>query len=353
MFEPYSNKKLINLDDIKNKILNDFFDKKLHHSLIFIGSKGLGKATLCYHLANKILDDENSFKSKSQVSLFGDAVDDNILDENNPTFNLIKNRKHPDLLVIERGVDPKTSKVDREIKVASARKILDFMTLAPFVSKNKVIIIDSIDEMNKSSQNAILKALEEPVKDTYIFLVCHNINNVLETIRSRCRELSIPNYNFEEWKTAFEYINKEKFKSLSDTQLLDLFTISNGSISFALDIIEEDGLFLYNQIENIFSQKIPNVEDIQNIAEQLNNNEKLFNLFNVFLLLFLYNILKYFTIALGDENFKLKNTNFILKNNEKSILEKIKLTQSILKDIEIFNLNKKHAVIVLFTMIIR
>ncbi len=348
LFEPYNNKKLINLNSIEDKIVNDFKSGKLHHSIMFVGSRGLGKSTLCYHIANKILDSETSLKENVPDSLFGDIVEEDGLSDDNPTFNLIKNRKHPDLLVIEKEVDSKTSKVDREIKVASARKILDFMTLAPFVSKSKVVIIDSIDEMNTSAQNAILKVLEEPLKNTFIFLVCHNLNNVLETIHSRCREFDINNYSMEEWEKVLEYVYRDKYKLLTREQLAELYRLSNGSVSFAIDIMEGDGLFLYNHIENLLSQKILNIEDLHNFADQLNNNDKLFFLFSNFIILFLYRILKYFSTGEGDGVFKTKNMNFILKNNEKKLLDKIEFAQEILRDTGIFNLSRKHSVIVLF-----
>lgn len=352
-FEPYNNKKLLNFDKIKDKLFSDFETGKLHHSMMFIGNRGLGKATLCYHVANKILDTDSNLKKNAPTSLFGDVVVVSGLDDENPTFNLIKNKKHPDLLVIEKETDPKTSKVDKEIKVGSARKILDFMTLAPFASKNKVVIIDSIDEMNVSAQNAILKALEEPLKNTYVLLVCHNKNNVLETIQSRCREMRIQNHGFNEWKSIMDYIGIEKFKSLDKDKQAELHELSDGSIDFAVDIIEENGQTLYNTIEIILAEKVPNVEDIQSLGDYLNNNETMFNLFSNFILLFLYKTLKYFTLNKIDEAFKIKNHNFILKNNEKSILDKIKFTQEILSDINKYNLSKKHGIIVLFRELIK
>ena len=276
MFEPYNNKKLLGLTKIRDNILNDFFDKKLHHSIMLVGNKGLGKATLAYHIANKILDDETDLKKVNSSFLFDDEIKNNDLNDNNSTFNLKKNKKHPDLLVIEKEVDPKTSKLDKEIKVASARKIMEFMGLAPFISKNKVIIIDAIDEMNTSAQNAILKSLEEPNKNTYIFLVCNNINNVLETISSRCKRINIQQHNFEDWTNIFEYNYKEEFKKLNREKLLELYTLSNSSISFAIDIVENDGLFLYYHIENLLSQKTLNIEDLHNLADKLNDNETLY-----------------------------------------------------------------------------
>lgn len=348
MFEPYNNKQLLALTKIRDNILNDFFDKKLHHSIMFVGNKGLGKATLAYHIANKILDDDSNLKKNKSVSLFGEEVSNDVLDDNNPTFNLIKNKKHPDLLVIEKTTDPKTSKLDKEIKVASARKITDFMTLAPFVSKNKVIIIDAIDEMNTSAQNAILKSLEEPNKNTYIFLICHNINNVLETINSRCKSIAIQRNSFNDWKDIFKSNYKEEFIKLKEEQLLELYNLSNASLSFTMDIIENDGLTLNNYIENLLSQKTLNIEDLHSLASKLNENDELFSLFSDFILLFLYKVLRYFSTNQIEDNFKTKNTNFLLKNNESKILEKIKFTKNIIKDADIYNLNKKHTIIVLF-----
>ena len=40
--------------------------------------------------------------------------------------------------------------------------------------------------------------------------------------------------------------------------------------------------------------------------------------------------------------------NFILKNNEKKLLDKIEFAQELLRDVNTFNLSKKHAIIVLF-----
>ena len=190
--------------------------------------------------------------------------------------------------------------------------------------------------------------MPEPLKNTFIFLVCHNLNNVLETIQSRCREYNINNYSLEEWEKVFEYVYGDKYKLLTKDQIIELYKLSNGSVSFAIDIIEMDGLFLYNHIENLLSQKILNIEDLHSLADQLNNKDKLFSLFSNFIILFLYRILKYFSNGEGDSIFKAKNMNFILKNNEKKLLDKIEFTQELLRDVNTFNLSKKHAIIVLF-----
>lgn len=353
LYKPYNNKKLIGLEDVKMSIFNDFLAGKLHHSIMITGNKGIGKATLSYHIANKILDNNSNLSHQvaSGNFLFDDIIPDaNDLQDDNPTYNLIKNQKHPDLLVIEKGYNSKESKEDKEIKVASAREIIDFISLSPYTSQNKVIIIDSIDEMNISAQNAILKTLEEPVKNTYIFLICHDKKNVLDTISSRCKEINIPNHNFDTWKEILTHSYASKKNTLTAEQLEKLYTLSNASISFAIDIIEEDGLFLFQQIGELLSNTELNIDNLHILADKLNNNITLYNLFSNFILLFLYLSLKaLININSVDCYFKEQNRNFLLNNNEKQILEKIKFTQSTLQDIKTFNLSIKHAVVVLFT----
>ncbi len=351
-FEPYNNKKLLHLEEVKNSIFDDFKNHKMHHSLLIVGDKGLGKATLCYHLANQILDFETSLKEDKPISLFGEEEKVEGLDDKNPTFNLIKNKKHPDLLVIEREFDSKTSKFSKEIKVSSARKITEFITLTPFLSKNKVIIIDSIDEMNISAQNAILKAIEEPLKNTYILLVCNNINNILETIKSRCGEVAIKKYTFSEYLDILNYTSQDKIKLFEEKQLQTLYKLSNSSISFSIDILEEDGLFIYNKLEYILSQNELNIDEIQIFCDKLSNNEKLFNLFKTFTLFYLHSAIEDY-VSSNQNSSTSNNNNFLLKNTEKSLLEKFNFAEKLFFKINTYNLNKKHALLVLFNSLFK
>ena len=100
MLESHNNNKIIGLEEIENKLYNNFINNKLHHSILFLGQKGIGKSTLCYHLSNKILNFETSLKNPNN-SLFNDNND---LFKDNPTFNLIKTKTHPDLLTIEKEI---------------------------------------------------------------------------------------------------------------------------------------------------------------------------------------------------------------------------------------------------------
>jgi DNA polymerase III subunit delta' len=56
-----------------------------------------------------------------------------------------------------------------------------------FEGRWKVFIIEEADRMNPAAQNALLKTLEEPLPDTVFVLVSGEEEELLDTIRSRCR----------------------------------------------------------------------------------------------------------------------------------------------------------------------
>ena len=61
------------------------------------------------------------------------------------------------------------------------------MQMSSMSGKWRVVLIDSVDELNLAAENAILKLLEEPPQQTLFLLVTHQLSNVLPTVRSRTR----------------------------------------------------------------------------------------------------------------------------------------------------------------------
>src|SRR5687767_5229229 len=58
---------------------------------------------------------------------------------------------------------------------------------SPFEGRCKVFIIEEAEKMNDPAQNSLLKTLEEPQKETVFILISSRPDDLLETIRSRCR----------------------------------------------------------------------------------------------------------------------------------------------------------------------
>src|SRR3989338_1395027 len=133
---------LIGFENIKSKLQDSYQQNRLHHAIMLCGKNGIGKASFAKEFALEIL----------QAG---------------------KNTHHPDLLLIEREEDKK------EISVAKIREIAKFFNQTSAISKNKFIIINSADELNRSSANALLKILEEPNNNNFLILISHSISKSL------------------------------------------------------------------------------------------------------------------------------------------------------------------------------
>jgi DNA polymerase-3 subunit delta' len=62
---------------------------------------------------------------------------------------------------------------------------------SPFEGRRKVFVIEEADRMNPEAQNALLKTLEEPQADTVFVLISDREDELLETVRSRCRRIQL------------------------------------------------------------------------------------------------------------------------------------------------------------------
>ncbi len=88
-----------------------------------------------------------------------------------------------DLVVIDNVVD--------EIKKEQVIQLQKQFMTKPIYGKYKIYIVKDASLLNKSSSNAILKFLEEPEEGIIAILLVNNINNVMETIVSRCQIISL------------------------------------------------------------------------------------------------------------------------------------------------------------------
>lgn len=88
---------------------------------------------------------------------------------------------HPDFSIIypEKG----------QIKISQIRDLSKRFTLKAHSAPFKVVIIDDAHLMNKDSQNALLKTLEEPKGRSIIILITDYSESLLKTITSRSYKL--------------------------------------------------------------------------------------------------------------------------------------------------------------------
>jgi len=117
----------------------------------------------------------------------------------------------------------------------ASREIIKTLSLKPFESKNKVMIIWQPESMHPSAANGILKILEEPSPNTYFILVTNAADKLMPTIISRTQIVTVPLLTDDELETFL----KEK-KGVEAAAVAKIVQLADGNINLALKLIGQE-----------------------------------------------------------------------------------------------------------------
>lgn len=186
----------------------------LHHAWLLSGPQGIGKSTFAREAATSLLSEAARDLGSAR------------------TRALIEAGSHPDFRVLERL--PKDGKPDaelaRSITISQVRSLNPLFATTPSLSSRRVILIDAVDDLERSGANALLKNLEEPPAGTIFLLISHAPGRLLPTIRSRCRLLRFEPLDREDMAAALDALLPEATSDERDT----LIRVGMGSPGRAL-----------------------------------------------------------------------------------------------------------------------
>ncbi|HYN30584.1 MAG TPA: DNA polymerase III subunit delta' [Dermatophilaceae bacterium] len=77
------------------------------------------------------------------------------------------------------------------IKVEHARELVGLAAHRPSVGRWRVVVVEDADRLTERAADALLKAVEEPVSRTVWMLCAPSVQDVIVTIRSRCRHVRL------------------------------------------------------------------------------------------------------------------------------------------------------------------
>jgi DNA polymerase III subunit delta' len=235
--DPRANPILLGHPEAEATILEAMRTGRMHHAWLITGPEGVGKATLAYRFARRLLAGRPTVESLA-------------LDTTSPVFRRVAAGSHADLLTVERMLNEKTKRMKTQIAVEDVRKITGFMSLTPAEGGWRVVVVDGAEDMNQASANALLKILEEPPPRAILLLVCAAPGRLLPTIRSRCRRLRLtPMADEPMGQLLDQYLPR-----MDADERGRLITLAEGSPGRAIMLAEDEGLKIALLVDKLLAE---------------------------------------------------------------------------------------------------
>ncbi|MBN2794861.1 MAG: DNA polymerase III subunit delta' [Clostridia bacterium] len=218
-------------------------ENNLSHALLLEGPSGIGKKLMAFTIAKALFCDHHT----------GEACD--------TCRNCIKmnHGNHPDYSVIEAD--------GNQIKNAQIEAFQEFVNVKPYDAEYKVVVIDDAEKMNLSSQNRILKTLEEPAEDVVIIMVSDQPDRLLPTVLSRAQQIKMNGLSDD---AIISYLKSHYSVETSEAEMIA--KLASGSIGRSI-------LYLESEIFEVIRKEVKELL----IAIDLKDQSKLLELNSFFI----------------------------------------------------------------------
>lgn len=219
---------------------------RLPHALLLGGSEGSGIREFAWAFSTLLLCAHGAVADQSCGSC--------------KSCVLVKAGTHPDLHMVASEAPGKAIKVDQ------IRELDNVAALKPHTGSAKCVILEPAEAMNLSATNSLLKTLEEPAADTFLFLVCYQPSLLAITLRSRCLRVdmraSVP--------VALAWLEK---KVGQQHQLRPLLALTNKAPLKALELAKKSGLKQWTDVYEDLEGVMLGQKDPVAVAEQWSKQE--------------------------------------------------------------------------------
>jgi len=286
--------------EVKTHLIDAIKNGRIAHAQLFTGKRGTGGLALALAYAQLIVANftdgnwtdtpDESAKLKAQKMVHPDihfTFPVNKTDTIKP-----KHPKSDDFIHLFRQAVLKNPYLDLNdwydfigignsqgnISVAESENILRKLSLKPFESKFKILIIWMPERMNNAASNKILKILEEPPKNTLFILVAEDTDQLLPTIISRTQIIKLsPLSDSEITQGLISQFN------IPNAQAQGISHLASGNYQIAVKLTHENKIGDFNRNEFTAWMRLCFTKDVNNLmkwsanmGKQKRENLKLF-----------------------------------------------------------------------------
>ena len=205
---------------------------------------------------------ENIEEYNEQILLFlySTIIKKDIFKEYNITkksdYNIIREKENLYNQILSGVVEEFKILDGKEMKVQDVRNAFSSVYEKPLIIEKRIYIINNFEYLNNSSQNTLLKILEEPPFYVTIILTSKTLNGILDTIKSRCQKTYLAE-KIENRKIGKDNILSEVIDDKIKDDILNILENSN--------IMKKSQY--YSKYSDIITKE--NIEEILNILENI------------------------------------------------------------------------------------
>ena len=194
------------------------------HALLISGPEGIGKRDVSLAVARSLVCEGGEPKPCTVCS----------------QCRRVSEKYHLDVEIVEPGglcdISDHNHPRSVNIRICQIRRIERITSLKPFESPVRVIILDPADRITADASDAFLKTLEEPPDDVYFILLSSREQQLSETIRSRCRTVTLsplPHPAIRQW-----VLGSEDARRFEEDERLEIANLSNGRIGWLQEALQ-------------------------------------------------------------------------------------------------------------------
>jgi len=239
------------MEIIGHRKILDFLKKsleknKLAQAYLFIGPENIGKKTIALKFIKLIQCEKQKENLKKWPNFLCVC----------PSCQKIDKGFHPDIQIIEPPIKEKKGVIkEGEIGLEAIRQIQHQLSLSPYQSPYKIILLDKIEKITPEGANSLLKTLEEPPSFSILFLTTNSPEAVLPTIISRCQTIKFQPVSLKEIEEGL------KKTGLSSENINFFIRQSQGRPGLVINYLKNSSLWkeekeILNQLEKILKSDL-------------------------------------------------------------------------------------------------